>query len=300
MPAVIALSLLAALLFAASAAMQKHAVRIVAAPAVNRARAGNRHSAVPVVRQTRRLSRDPLWVGGIAANVSGSLVQAAALALGSVATVQVVLVTQLLFALPLGAVWDRYWPRGWDWMSGVAICGGLALFFAVPGTAPSAGSPHRWRVALAAMCAVAIAAGLVAVAARRPPRVHATLMAVAAGILFALSAVLMKVTIAELLNDGVLATAQDWVGYGLAVASLCGFFLEQEAFTATTLAAAVAAMTITNPVASYLLGGLAFQVVFPESVPSLAALTGSAALISAGVVGLAHSPVLGRDPRRPQ
>jgi drug/metabolite transporter (DMT)-like permease len=292
---VIALSLLAAFMFAASAAMQQHAVRTTEAGATSPAGSSWATVALPVVRVLRRVARNRLWLAGTAANVFGSLAQAAALHLGSVSVVQIVLVTQLVFALPLGSWWDRRWPRVRDWLSGVAICGGLAAFLAVPHTARAEGHPSLWRIALAVACAACLAVLLVVAATGRSPLVHGTLVAVGAGVCFAISAVLMKVTLAELLEHGVAATAMSWVGYALAAANVFGFLLEQEAFSAGSLPPAVAAMTITNPVTSYLLAVLAFQAGFPGSATSRAALIGAAILIGVGVVGLAHSPTAHRQ-----
>ena len=52
------------------------------------------------------LARQPLWWAGSAADVAGYAAQAAALGLGSLLLVQPLLVTSLLFALPLGARWS--------------------------------------------------------------------------------------------------------------------------------------------------------------------------------------------------
>jgi hypothetical protein len=280
--------------------MQQHGVRVTPAPPAAQEHPSWPVAAVPVIRLTRRLTQSRWWLAGTAANVCGTLIQATALHVGSVAIVQLALVTQLMFALPLESVWDRKWPRIWDWLSSLAICAGLALFFAVPGTAPSEGTADRSRVALAAVVAVMLVGVLVTSATGRPALPHATLVAASAGVCFATSAVLIKVTIADIRDHGVPATATDWVGYGLAVAAICGFILEQEAFAAGSLTAAVAATTITNPVTSYVLGVLAFHASFPESGPSLIALIGAAILIGAGVVGLAHSPTVRRAAARPR
>jgi hypothetical protein len=102
----------------------------------------------------------------------------------------------------------------------------------------------------------------------------------------------MKLTTSDLLDRGVAATAVDWPGYLLALANLAGFVLEQDAFAAGTLPPAVAAMTITNPLASYLIGVLAFGASFPSGAGPLAALTGAAVLVVAGISGLARSPTV--------
>jgi drug/metabolite transporter (DMT)-like permease len=297
--------LLAAFLFAASASLQQHAAqRSAAAPEpeatpVQPPRGARLATRLvvrpllgvlrPLLALVRRLVRTPLWLFGWVTNLVGFMVQAVALHFGSVALVQPLLVTQLLFALPLASAWGRRWPALRDWLGGFAICGGVVVFLAVRGVAPFSEEPDRDRVVLAGL-AIAITVGLLVVAsAGRPPLVHATLIAVAAGLCFAMSAVLIKLTAEDLLQRGVAATAVDWPGYALAVSTLSGLLLEQGAFAAGSLSAAVAAMTITNPLASYLIGVLAFHVMPPTSPEALAALSGSGALLIVGVVTLAHS-----------
>jgi drug/metabolite transporter (DMT)-like permease len=289
---VIGLALLAAFLFATSDSLQQHAAHETGyAPEVSQ---GNRHrrAVLPaLITLVRSLIHRPLWMVGWLINLVSYVVQAAALHLGSVALVQPILVTQLLFSLPLASAWCRRWPQARDWLSGLAICAGLATFLAVPGTVPGNGEPDRLGVIAAALSIVVVVAALIVASARRPPLVHATLVAIAAGLCFAISAVLLKLTTADLLERGVGATAKDWVGYGLAVSTLAGLLLEQGAFAAGSLPAAVAAITITNPLTSYLIGILAFDV-RPPSGPALGALAGAGALIFIGAVGLAHSPIV--------
>jgi len=59
-------------------------------------------------------------------------------------------------------------------------------------------------------------------------------------------------------------------------------------------------MTITNPLASYFLGVLAFHARFPSSPGGLAALAGAAALVILGVAGLARTPALMHPPPAPR
>jgi hypothetical protein len=299
---VIGLALLAALLFATSDSLQQHSAHDSSyAPEVSQ---GTPHQHRPVVLPAlitllRTLVRRRLWLAGWLINLVSFVVQAAALQLGSVALVQPILVTQLLFSLPLASAWCHRWPQRRDWLSGLAISGGLAVFLAVRGAAPLKGEPNRAHVVIAGLSIFIAVAVLMLASARRRPLVHATLVAIAAGLCFAISAVLMKLTTADLLMRGVGATARDWVGYALAVSTLGGLLLEQGAFAAGSLPAAVAAITITNPLTSYLLGILAFHVKPPSGLGLLSALAGAGLLISVGAVGLAHSPIvrtgMGRD-----
>jgi drug/metabolite transporter (DMT)-like permease len=295
---VVILGLFAAFLFAASASLQQHAARIAVA------KPGREHPdlpvgaitrALPLLLFVRKLVRTPVWFVGWLANFFGFFVQGAALHFGSVASVQPLLATQLLFALPLGSVWNRCWPLKRDWIAAVAIVGGIALFLAVRGTAPMTGTPDRPKVILAGLSAAVLVALLVASASGRRPAIHATLVSVAAGLCFAMSAVLMKLTAQDLVESGIGGTATDWPGYALAFSSVLGLLLEQEAFASGSLAAAVSAMSITNPLASYAVGVMAFQVEVPDSPGQLAAIAGAGLLLTLGTVGLAHSPTVQRE-----
>jgi drug/metabolite transporter (DMT)-like permease len=301
---VIGLALLAALLFATSDSLQQHAAHNTSYTPEVGGHARRREDGAAIVPAlitlVRRLVHQPLWVAGWVINLVSFVVQAVALNLGSVAVVQPILVTQLLFTLPLASAWCRRWPQRRDWLSGLAISGGLAVFLGVRGAAPLKGEPDRVSVILAAGAILIAVAVLMVVAAGRRPLMHATLIAVAAGLCFAISAVLMKLTTADLLDRGVGATAGDWVGYALAASTAAGLLLEQGAFAAGSLSAAVAAITITNPLTSYVIGVLAFDVKPPTGFGVLAALSGAGLLLIVGAVGLAHSPTvrigMGHDP----
>jgi drug/metabolite transporter (DMT)-like permease len=299
MPLSVVLALLSAVLFAASAAMQQHAAHLAASAAPAPAVSSGVTTALPVLRTARRLGRDKIWLLGTGANVGGSLVQAGALYFGSVAVVQVLLVSQLIFTLWMSALWDHRRPGVLELGSAVAICAGIAIFLSVPGTAPTAGTVDRSRLLVATLCAGALVALLVFTAAGRHHAVRAIPIAIGAGVFFAISAALLKLTTEDLFDHGVAATATDWPGYLLAAANVSGFVLEQDAFATGALAPAVTAMSITNPVVSYFVGVLAFNAHFPSSVGGLAALAGAAALVVLGVTGLAHSPAVMRHKPAP-
>lgn len=281
---VIGLSCFAAFLFALAASLQQHEARRTARSGVRR--------RVSLPGLARSLPRSRLWLIGWVVNLAGFATQAAALYFGSIAIVQVVLVTQLIFALPLATLWARRWPSRRDWLSGATICAGVVVFVLAYGGTAYGGEVDRRRVLLALVCAVAAVAILVAVSAYRTPLVEAALIAVAAGICFACSAALMKLTADDLVERGIRATAVDWPGYTLAITAFSGIALGQWAFAAGSLPTAVAATTITNPIASYLIGVLAFDVAPATTAPRLAAVVAAGALISAGVVGLAHSTIV--------
>jgi hypothetical protein len=294
---VVPLSLLAALLFALAAAFQQRAAQRAARASEAEGKGEPRSRAeswLPVLGFTDRLLSNRLWLLGWATNLAGFLAQAAALHFGSIAVVQPLLVAQLLFALPLSVAAShcRLLPR--DWSGAAAICGGLVILLAVRGVAVPAAKESRAHVLLATVAATGLIALLVTVARRyrSQPQVRAALESVAAGICFALTAVFITLTADDLFHRGVPATAVDWPGYALAGSTLLGLLLEQDAFAAGSLATAVAAMTITNPIASYLLGVLAFDADAPDDPGALAGLASAGLLIVVGVIMLSGSPTV--------
>jgi drug/metabolite transporter (DMT)-like permease len=290
----VGLGLLAGFMFAASASLQQHVARRTATATHTTGDLTGKSIVRPLFTLISRLVRHPLWLTGWCTNLLGFFVQAAALHFGSVALVQPLLVTQLLFAMPLSTAWARRWPTVVEWLGVILISGGVAVFVLVREAAPADGAPDRPRVIIAGLITAALVGLLAWAAAGRTPLLHATLVSVGAGLCFAYSAVLMKLTTDDLLHRGVPATALDWPGYCLALSTLTGLLLEQGAFATGSLSAAVAAMTITNPLASYLLGVLAFRVMPPTSPGALAALAGSGALLIVGVAALSRSPTVRR------
>jgi hypothetical protein len=194
--------------------------------------------------------------------------------------------------LPLTTWWARRWPNWRDWLSGAAICCGVAVFLVSHSSSALRGEADRDRIVLAGVSAAAAVALLVRISAKRSPLVQAALLSVGAGLSFAYSAVLMKLTAEDLVERGVAATAVDWPGYTLAVSTTTGVALGQWAFATGSLPTAVATMTITNPVASYVIGILGFRVAPGASPARVAATVAAAALIIGGVVGLARSSIV--------
>ena len=289
-------ALLAALLFATSATFQQHASRVVVAEGLHQPRHGGVVTRLlPVLLLVRRLLHQPIWLIGWVTNLLGFFVQALALHLGSVALVQPLMTTQLLFTLPLMAIWSRRPPLHRDWLAVLSMCAGVAVFLSVRGAAPTEGAAQRPEVLLCLVAGAGAVLLLLAVARGREPTVHSAIVGAGAGICFAASAMLIKLTTSDLLDRGVLATALDWPGYTLAVSTVLGLLLGQQAYAAGALPVAVAAMSVTNPLVSYLFGVLAFHVQPPTGAGTLAAVAASGLLLFLGAVGLAHSPTIQRD-----
>ncbi|GAA4629884.1 hypothetical protein GCM10023196_053030 [Actinoallomurus vinaceus] len=246
-----------------------------------------------------RLARDPLWLLGWAAGVAGFGTQALALHLGSIVVVQALLVTQLLFALPLGAMFGGRRLLWRDWAGAAVVCAGLVLLVTVRDAVPQTTGQ---RSAVAAV--VAVAAGLIGLLllAARSLRSHAqsrtAALAVAAGICFCLTAVFLVFAGDDLARHGLLATVLDWPAASLAASTMLGTVLVQSAFAGGSLTTAMTAMTVTDPVAGWVVGMAVFDA--PQAADA-GVISGSAlaiVLITVGVAVLATSPTL-HDERHP-
>jgi drug/metabolite transporter (DMT)-like permease len=275
------LAVLAAFLFALAAFLQQRA-----------ARTPERLSGSAVRRLgtlMSRLLRSRTWLAGWIVNLCGFFAQASALQLGSVAAVQPLMPTQLLFALPMSSMERHRWPRLQDWASAAAICGGVAVLLTTEGAAPLTGEADRSRVLMAAALVLLIVVLVLTTAPRLSRTWASVLTAATAGLCFAMSAVFMKLTSGDLIDHGVAYTARDWPGYALAVSTLLGLVIEQGAFSSGPLPWSIAIMNTVNPVASYAAGVLAFRVHAPDDLGSISGIAGAGVLLVVGAIGLAHS-----------
>lgn len=251
-------------------------------------------------RLIAHLVRRPVWLAGIAAMAAGQILGAIALANGDIALVEPIMASNLLFALPLAALWRRRRLGAREWSGGVILIAGLAAFIA-------AGDPHSgstqhlswpsWVVSSGTI--IAVAGFLVLVSRRFWAAPQASLLAAAAGSLYGLQDALTERSTAELSKGGLLAMIDSWPVFLLVAVAVCGLFLAQSAFEAAPLAASLPLMTVLEP-----LTGICFGIgVYGEHLnlagPLLAVeLAGFAGMV-VGVFMLAGSPIVTGE-RRPE
>ena len=271
-----ALAVLAAALFAVAAAVQQ---RSAAAVADDRGRG---------LKLVLTLVRQPLWWVGSVADVGGYVAQAAALGVGSLLLVQPLLVTSLLFALPLGARLAGRTLRRSDWVWSALLAVALAVFV-VTGE-PTAGVDRaglRDWVPAAFVLGLVLAGCLLGAAIRRGTT-RAVLLAVATGVLYGLGAALTK-GVVDLLDDGVLALLTSWETYGLAIALSGGTLLQQSAFQAGDLGASLPAVTVGEPVVAVGIGVAVLHEHLQADGAEWALVAGLAVVMVTAAVALARS-----------
>lgn len=198
--------------------------------------------------------RQPSWWAGTLGAVGGYVFQALALAHGSLLLVQPLLVTSLLFVLPLGARFSNQHVRGRDWCWAMLLTAALTVFVLV-------GKPREghyrppvpaWTVALASSVPVVIVCVL---AARRAVgRARAMLLATAVAVLLGMIAVLTKVSTHRLATHGWHGLLTVPAPYLLVTLAVTVTVLQQSAFHAGALQASVPIMLVGEPVVAVLLG----------------------------------------------
>lgn len=261
---------------------------------VIQARAARRASARPALGRAplvARLARDPWWVLGVSTSGISFGLQSLALSLAPIALVQPLIVTDLLFALPLSARLSGRRLGLREWAGAGLIAGGLAFFLLVAG--PSAGVTDPGNGALLAVsgAALAVVALALAVAPEKLGSRRASALAVAAGVCFGLMSALTKTVTGLLATRGVAAT-EDWQSWLLAGVALLGLSLAQSAYASGSLAVSLPLIDILEPVVAVGIGVTAFGETLSASPASLAAELVAAAAAVAGVAVLDHSPLV--------
>ena len=205
------------------------------------------------LRLLRELVRSRQWLAGTISNTLGYVLQGAALAYGSLLVVQPLLVTSLLFALPLGAMLahEKLPASVWAWAVSLAVS--LAVFIVVgsPNHGASHGAARDWVVA-ACVLGPLVAIALVA-AGRARNLTRAVALAVAVGLLGGVLAVLTKAVVASLRHGG-LHVFTSWELYGLIAVGLGGAYLQQLCFQAGSLQASWPIITVLEPAVAAVLG----------------------------------------------
>src|SRR6201996_3352284 len=248
------------------------------------------------LRLIGRLLHQPVWFGGILAITLGFLLQATALGFGELATVEPILVLELPLTLILASRVFGQRMRWQEWSFSAAMTAGLGgLLFLLSPSGGRNGGVHWWGWATGLSLNVLLVLVLVMFGRREPTSgrggaYRAGLLGVAAGSMFGLTAALMK-GVTGIFSHGLVDLFTSWEIYGMVAAGLVGMFLVQSAMNAGGLIAAQPGLTLADPVISVLWGVLAFgeQIragwfILPELL--------SMAVLAAGVVALARSPLL--------
>lgn len=200
-----------------------------------------------------RLLADRRWWLGSGVSAAGFALQAAALGFGSVLLVQAILVTSLLFALPIHARLGGHRVTRSQWIWAALLAASVAVIVTVgnPTEGHSRASFDTWSLVLLilgpALVACVVGARLL------PGSAGAVLLALVSGALWGVFAVLTK-GVVDHLDDGVGALIRTPELYAWALVAVLGTAWQQSSFRAGALTASLPTMTVAEPVVGSVLG----------------------------------------------
>ena len=168
--------------------------------------------------------RRPLWLAGLAADAVGFGLHAYALTAGQLAIVQPLLVTSLLFALPLGAWLDRRRVTQTELVWATVSVASLGVFLALARPSGNGVKPELGPSAAAAGVALVLVVAAL-VAGRRLPARRAATLGVITGLAFGATAALIKAVGQAFGHDGD-AIFTSWPPYALLLIGPIGFVVE--------------------------------------------------------------------------
>jgi drug/metabolite transporter (DMT)-like permease len=200
------------------------------------------------------LVREPSWWAGTLAAVAGYVFQALALAHGSLLLVQPLLVSSLLFALPLSARLCHQHISWAEWGWAALLTAALAVFVLVGQPREGHNRPPipAWTLALAITVPLVILC--IAAARRAIGRRRAMLLAVAVAILLGMLAVLTKICTHRFAVGGWHGLLTIPAAYVLVALAVTVTVTQNAAFHAGALQASVPIMLVGEPVVAVLLG----------------------------------------------
>ena len=202
------------------------------------------------------LAKQKWWLIGTFALLCGYAFQAVALGNGRLAVIQPLLVTTIVFALPLGYVLTNQTIGRREVFGAAVVVLGLAVFTVVGQAADGNDNAPANEWAIAVIGFAAVAAVLLFLGSRGPLVRKAALYGASAGVLFGLSASLCKPTVEILDADGVGGVLESWEFYAFAATGIIGFVVQQVSLATGKLAASVATVSVCNPLVGIVIGTL--------------------------------------------
>ena len=201
-----------------------------------------------------RLLRDRQWWLGSLLGAAGFGLQAAALGFGSVLLVQALLVTSMLFALPLSARFAgrRITGTQWAWALALTVAIAVVVTEGNPVQGQSRGGLQTWAWVVLVLGS-ALALCLVGARASSGTPLAAVMLGLVSGSLWGVFAVLTKGIVGEL-DSGTWAIFRIPEIYAWAVVAVAATALQQSAFRAGSMAAALPAGAVSEPLVGSILG----------------------------------------------
>ncbi|MGB3475877.1 MAG: DMT family transporter [Mycobacterium sp.] len=234
-----------------------------------------------------RLLTDRQWWVGSLSGLAGLSLQAVALGLGSVLLVESVLVTSLLFALPLSARQSghRLGRSVWLWSALLVAAESIIITVGHPTAGQARASLEAWVWVVAVLAPTVL---LCLIGARAyAGRVAAVLLAAVSAISWGIFAVLTK-GVVDLIGHGPRALFAAPELYAWCAVALAGAVYQQSSFRAGALTASLPTITVLEPVVAATLGMVVLGEVLKPDRDAVFTLVLAVATLVAAVAALSR------------
>jgi drug/metabolite transporter (DMT)-like permease len=266
-------ALLAAIGFAVSSSLQHHETG--RAP----------ESVSGAARLLRHLLKRPRWLLGQVLAVCAFCLHAVALHAGPLTLVQPIMVSGVVYAVPIRAWMSRRRPARGEVVAVLTTAVGLGLLLVAAGDMAGSTTPSGAFPAVVTATGAAVAAGAYLLAGRaRTAAGRAGWYGVAAGVLFGLVAALVKLSL-SLVQSGVPNVLQLWPVPMVVILGLSGVATNQRAYRVGSLSASLAVLNSVNVLMALLLGIAMFHEI-PDHSP--VALVGEVVGLGCLIFGIAR------------
>lgn len=214
------------------------------------------------------LMKRKVWVAGISADIAGFIFQAAALAVGSLLLVQPLLVSSLLFALPLAAFVNKRKLKPAEWAWAALLIASLVVFLVLgePSSGIQQPALRSWIFPIAFLVVVVTVCIL---GARRMPHgsLRSLVLAIAAGLLLGYTAPFTKTGIDAFsegyknghgffsgLGDAFVGGLSSWEFWAMAITATLGTLWQQSSYQAGDVQTSLPTVTVMKPMVAMALG----------------------------------------------
>ncbi len=225
-----------------------------------------------------------MWWGGIGAMVVGQLLGGLALGLATVALVEPLTSSSLLFAFVISAFLSSQRVRWHEVLGALLVSAALGVFIAVGDPQQSAQHSRHSHVVVLAVCVVAGVVASLVVASHRAGLVRRSiLLATGAGLLYGLQDVSTRATLLEVDRHGVAWIFVHFWVYIVIAAGVVGIAISQSAFNAARLDFSLPPIAAAQPIAGI---GLGIALLGDTVSTSPGALTAQCLSLAAMLVGV--------------
>jgi drug/metabolite transporter (DMT)-like permease len=239
----------------------------------------------------RDLVRNPTWLLGFAGMVGSFALQAVALGLGELSAVEPIITLEVPLTLLIASRVFKISLGRQEWLSILVMTGSMiALIAALDPQPGNENAVDHLTYVLAGSGTAATILVLVLVSRALKPIPMTACLGAAAGTSFGLTATLIKETVTQLKDNGLVGVVTTWQTYAAISFGVLGVLIMQWALHTGPLLAAQPGFTLTDPLVSILWGVLVYNEM-TRTGPWLVLASFGGIGVGVGVALLARSPL---------